>query len=66
MLVLKRCGVYVGSLFYGVVLGAISACRGRESWLLYFNCVVAHCVLYLFLVVPWVGLHYVNVAFPGN
>ena len=37
-----------------------SSLRGRESWLLYFNCVfvfhVIVVVMYLFLVVPWISL----------
>ena len=36
-------------------------------WLFFFNCVLA--VMWLsvfFLVVPWVGLQYVNVTFPGH
>ena len=37
-----------------------------ESCLLFLNCVVAVCVLYLFLTVPWEGLQSVFVAFPGH
>ena len=29
---------------------------GRESWLLYFNCLTVS-ILLLFLTVPWIGLH---------
>ena len=43
-----------------------SSCRGRESWLFYFNCVVAVCVLCLFHMVPLVGLQSVVVSFPGH
>ena len=32
----------------------------------YFNCIVAVCVLCLFLAVPWIGLHTVVVTFPGH
>ena len=32
----------------------------------YFNCVVAVCVLCFFLTVPWIGLQFVIVAFPGH
>ena len=32
----------------------------------YFNCLVAVCVLCLFVVVPWIGMHTVVVAFPGH
>ena len=32
----------------------------------YFNCVMAICVLCLFLVVPWAGLQTVVVAFFGH
>ena len=38
----------------------------RDSWLLYCNCVVAVCVMCLFLMVPWVGLQSVIVTFPGH
>ena len=41
-----------------------SSCLGRDSWLLYFICVVAVRILFLFPSVPWVGLHSVIVAFP--
>ena len=46
---------------FGVVLGVLSnlvvtLLRKRESWLLYFDCAVAVCVLCLFLRVPLVGL----------
>ena len=37
-----------------------------ESILLYFICVVAVCVLLLFLDVPWFGLQGVTVVFPGH
>ena len=33
---------------------------------LYFNCVVAGCVLCLFVSVPWDGRHSVIMAFPGQ
>ena len=64
-------GDNVGSLLFGVVLCvfstlAIILLRKRESWLLSFNCVVAVCVLGLFLTMPWVGLLSVIVAFPGH
>ena len=38
----------------------------RDCWLLYFNCVVAVCILYVFIVVPLVCLQDVIVAFPGH
>ena len=34
--------------------------------LVYFNCLVAVSVLYLFLKVPWAGLQCVIVVFPGD
>ena len=43
-----------------------ASCWGRESWLLYFNCVVAVCVLCFFLMVSRVGLWSVIVAFLGH
>ena len=42
-----------------------SSHRGRDSWLLYFNC-VAVSVVCLFPTVPLVGLQCVIVAFPGH
>ena len=64
-------GLCVGSLFCGYALGALSSLpiillRERERCLLYFNCVVAVCVLCVFLMVPWVGLQSVIVVFPGH
>ena len=41
-------------------------CWGKDSWFLYFSCVVAVCVLCPFLTVPWVGMQSVFVAFPGH
>ena len=38
----------------------------EESWLLYYNCDVASCVLCPFLMVPWVCLQSVVVTFPGH
>ena len=35
-------------------------------WLLYFHYVVAVCILFLFLKVPWVGLQIVIMTFPGH
>ena len=43
--------------------------RERESWLFYFNCVLAFMSIIvpcLFLLVPWVGLWCVIVAFPSH
>ena len=50
------------------VLVLQSSWWGRESWLLYFNCLpdVALSVLWLFLTVPWVGLQCVIVVFPDH
>ena len=49
---------------------AIISLGKRESWLLYFNCildclldVICHASL---LIKPWVGLQCVNVPFPGS
>ena len=42
-----------------------SSRRRRESWLLCSEYNVAVIVLQLFLAVPWIGLQYVTVAFPG-
>ena len=41
-------------------------CQKVLIWSKGLKCVVAVCVLCLFLMVPWVGLQSVNVAFPGN
>ena len=40
-----------------------SSWRETESWLLWFNCLPFN-VLWLFLLVPWVGLQYVILVFP--
>ena len=37
----------------------------REGWLLYFGCYLVG-VLCLFLTMPWFGLQYLIVAFPGH
>ena len=61
-------GVCVWSLFCNSVLCVLLVLQlpllGKESWLLYFNCLVAVSVLSLFLTVPCVGLQCVNVLFP--
>ena len=68
---------YILSLFYYAVLIVLSSFaiislrkRERESWLLYLKlsscCLVSVNVLCLFLMVPWVGLHFVTVTFPGH
>ena len=36
------------------------------GWLLYFNCFVAVCGLFFVLMVPWIGLQSVTMAFPGH
>ena len=62
--------IRVGSLFFNLVLVALSSSEiilsEEESWLNYFNWVVAICVLRPFLVVPWVGLQSVIVTFCGH
>ena len=63
------CFFCVGSMFCGVVLGvlsslAINLLRKRE--LVALLCVVAVCVLCLFLKVLWVGLQSVIVTFLGQ
>ena len=50
--------------FFVPFLVKLASFRGRESWLIYFNCVVAVCVLCLYLAVPWVGPQSVIVTFP--
>ena len=57
-----------------MILGALSSLAMimlRDSLLLYFNCVVAVCVLCLFLMMPCVGMQCVGmqcviVVFPGS
>ena len=39
---------------------------GKKSWLLYHLCCVPVIVLWLFFAVPWIGLQYAIVAFPGH
>ena len=48
------------------VLSSLAIILRRESWLLYFNSVVAVCFLSLFLKGPWFGLQSVIMAFPGH
>ena len=50
---------------------AIILKRKRESWLICFYCLVDVCLnpvhdLWLFLMVPWVGLWCVTVVFPDH
>ena len=45
---------------------AIIFLQQTRGLLLYFNCVVAVSIPYLFLMVPWVGLWSVIVEFPGH
>ena len=59
-------------LFSDVIFGALSSLaiillsKRELVALLYFNCVVAACILCLFLMVPWVGLQYEILTFPGH
>ena len=51
------CGSSVFGICFYAVLGVLSSLRRRESWLLYFNCLlVAFSVLSFFLAVALVGL----------
>ena len=63
------CGDCVCPLFYNLVLGALSSFTslllGKEETV-NLLCVVAVCILCPFLVVSWVGLHSVIVAFPSH
>ena len=43
-----------------------SSCRGRESWLLCFCCLMDVLLLWLFLLVPWIGQQCVIVVFPDH
>ena len=52
-------------LISGVKLGIDSSVR-RERLLIYFNCVVTVGVSSSWIMVPWVGLLSVVVAFPGH
>ena len=55
----KRKLKYVRKNSLGVVLGSFLvhlAEEERAAWMLYFNCVVAVCVLCLFLAMPWVAI----------
>ena len=63
------CGCFVfGPCFEMEYLGSFlvlqSSHPGKENWLLYFKHVTVS-VLCLFLTVPWVGLQYVMLSFPG-
>ena len=56
----KRKLIHERETSLGVVLGSFLvhlAEEERAAWMLNVNCVVAVCVLCLFLVVPWGGLH---------
>ena len=67
-------GVLCSSLFccallYALFSFAIILKRKREQValpLLSFGCLVTANVLWLFLTVPWVGLQFVIVVFPGH
>ena len=52
------------SWILGLWRGSWCHLAGEESRLLYFNCVVAVCVLCFFLAQLWVGMQSVVVAFP--
>ena len=51
-----KINMYLKYMYYEFV----SFGRGRESWLLYFNCVMTVYVLCRFLMVPWVDLQSVT------
>ena len=53
---------YVGWLLVSF-LDELSSCRGRKSWMLYFDFAEVNCVLCLFFTALWVGLQPVIVAF---
>ena len=59
----------VGSLFCCAEIASFLILQSsrweREGWLLYFGCHL-NGILCLFLMLPWFGLQFVNVAFPGH
>ena len=66
-------GVLCSSLFWYALLYALSSFaitltrkKAGRSFLSSFGCLVTVNVLWLFLMVPWVGLQFVIVMFPNH
>ena len=57
-------------LHYLSVIYILQSSWGRESWLLYFDCLpwclVTVGILWLFFLMPWIGMQWVIVLFPDH